>query len=424
MKLALPLRLAALATAVLASITPFSPAKANTFDEQLVEQNQFIAVAVPLGSNSYNLLVIEQIPGKRECWSESGSNPVTVDPLLLNFDFTGICRRSTDSNGYSIRIDGQDLGLDYMLRIVERNGELMLVGTHRRDPYMPDMLIGRTYGLNNGFAKIFLNSGWRFTKRSYQGKTLGHVYFSGSQLTIGTPGDSIPEDSIPEDSIPGGYIPESFTPESSIPGGSTPGSFTSTFGDITTDIYKSEIEQAVGLRFIAGFKEDNTFRPQAALTREQLVSMVIEALSTIPNTNIRVLTQASSQPYPDVLTSRWSAAKIQWAQQNQIVSGYPDGTFQPTKPVTRAELMAVLRRGAEYAKVQLGLSPELTSKQTGKIFSDTSDHWAESLVSQMSSYCEVASPLNETGNAFSPDTPSRRNYAAAATLRMLNCVKA
>jgi hypothetical protein len=41
----------------------------------------------------------------------------------------------------------------------------------------------------------------------------------------------------------------------------------------------------------------------------------------------------------------------------------------------------------------------------------------------MSAYCGVASPLNETGNAFSPNLAARRNYAAAATLRMLNCIR-
>jgi hypothetical protein len=34
----------------------------------------------------------------------------------------------------------------------------------------------------------------------------------------------------------------------------------------------------------------------------------------------------------------------------------------------------------------------------------------------------VASPLNETGNQFYPNQSSSRNYAAAATLRMRNCV--
>jgi len=177
MKLGLPLKLAALATIAITSIIPLNPVKANTFEEQEVEQSNFIAVAEPFGGNQHNLLVIEQIPGKQACWSENGSNPVMVEPLLLNFDFTGHCRRATDSNGYSIRMEGVDYGLEYMLRIVERNGELVLIGTNRLNS-KEEVEIGRTGGTGSGFTKIVLDPGWHFTKRVYQGKVLGHVYLS------------------------------------------------------------------------------------------------------------------------------------------------------------------------------------------------------------------------------------------------------
>jgi N-acetylmuramoyl-L-alanine amidase len=41
---------------------------------------------------------------------------------------------------------------------------------------------------------------------------------------------------------------------------------------------------------------------------------------------------------------------------------------------------------------------------------------------QMSSYCRVASPPNEVGTAFLPDSETHRSYAAA-TVRMLDCLK-
>jgi hypothetical protein len=178
MKLKLPLKLAALVTAAIASLTPISPGSTSTFEEQEVDQNHFEAVAFPFGDSKYNLWLIEQIPGKNLCWSESGSNPVMVELLLMNFDFTGHCRRSTDSNGYSIRMDGEDYGLDYILRIVPHNGELLLVGTPRNDRSKPELTVGRTYGLAQGFVKIILEPGWKFSRRAYQGKSLGHIYFS------------------------------------------------------------------------------------------------------------------------------------------------------------------------------------------------------------------------------------------------------
>jgi N-acetylmuramoyl-L-alanine amidase len=386
------LKLLAMATAVITSTVSLIPAKAATYQEKEIDQNQIIAVAAPYGQNKYNLVIIEQIPEKNQCWSERGSQPVVVEPLWTTFDFTGHCNRATDSNGYSVRLDAQDYGLDYLLSVTQKNGELQLVANSRTDRSQPPIVIGKTYGMSDGFLKFFLNPGWQLTKRTYEDKVLGHVYLSGDSQAIAAAGDTT--------------VPVA----------------TASFRDIANDIYKKEIEQAVALGFIAGFKEDGTFRPQASLTREQLVSMVIESLNTVPDLTIQTPAQATTQPYSDVVSSRWSAAKIQWAKENQIVSGYPDGTFRPEQPVTRAELMAVLRRAAEFVQVERGATPSLATTQVSRTFADISGHWGQQMIEQMSAYCQVASPLNETGNNFNPDTPSGRNYAAAATLRMQTCV--
>lgn len=374
----------ALTTATaLATILTFQASQAQTFGAKDVPQNDYVAVAAPFGQDSYQLLIIEQKSDQQACWSESGSNPVVVDPLLLNFDFTGICGRATDSNGYSIRVDGQDYGLDYLLRVVERDNELLLVGTPRNNQG-EEIIVGSTNGMADGYLKIQLEPGWKFAKRTYEERTLGHVYLA---KTTGEQMIDVP------------------------------------FADVRNDIYREEIATAVSLGFVSGFKEDNTFRPQAELTREQLVSIAIEALKAIPELEIMVSDQTNMSPYPDVNAGRWSAGKIAWAKENDIVSGYPDGTFRPTQPVTRAELIAVESKVAQYARTQLGESGELPNTQTAMNFSDTSNHWAADLVSQMSAYCGVASPLNERGMSFAPDQPAKRNYAAAATVRMLDCVK-
>jgi hypothetical protein len=398
MKFSLPLQLLTVASVALSSIIPASLARsAASFNEQLMDATQVTAIARPYGQNKYDLLVIEQMPGKQQCWKESGANPTLVEPLLLNFDFTGHCRRATDSNGYSVRIDGRDYGLDYLLSVVPSNGELLLVATPRTGGNQK-MIVARTKGMSKGFLKFVLEPGWQFSKRTFQNKELGHFYFSGNGETILASGGTLPPKH-------------------------TPGEPAIAFRDIGEDIYKKEIEQAVALKFIAGFKEDSTFRPEMALTREQLVSMVLEALKTIPEAKVSVPAQIAEKPYGDVESSRWSAAKIQWAKKNNIVSGYPDGSFQPTKEVTRAELVAVLQKASVYARNQRQQATNTSAKQTPKPFSDTSGHWAESIVSQMSAFCQVASPLNETGSAFAPNQPAFRNYAAAATLRMLTCVK-
>lgn len=53
------------------------------------------------------------------------------------------------------------------------------------------------------------------------------------------------------------------------------------------------------------------------------------------------------QPEPEIvddITGQWAEEDIRWCMEHGLMKGYPDGTFQPDKPVTRAELAAVLRR--------------------------------------------------------------------------------
>ena len=43
----------------------------------------------------------------------------------------------------------------------------------------------------------------------------------------------------------------------------------------------------------------------------------------------------------------WAEKSIRWCVEHGLMTGYPDGSFRPDKPVTRAELATVLRRLAE-----------------------------------------------------------------------------
>ncbi|MGA1602775.1 MAG: DUF3747 domain-containing protein [Prochlorothrix sp.] len=418
MKSSIRLGLAAGVLAGLSLLTGAKTAVAQLFGQQeIAQQNRLVAVAAPVdGGSSHKLVIFEQVSDARACWSESGSNPTIVNPLLLTFDFTGICSRSIDSNGYSIRMAGEDLGLTYSLSIVRDGNDLVLVGKNpirRSDPVIE---IGRAYGLTSDYAKIVLHPGWRFTRRTYEGTSLGHIYVTNDQSFAQVSGQPVPTQPVVTQPNP----PVAPTPAPPVTPAPQPGG---TFPDIAGDLYRAEIEGALARGFVSGFAEDNTFRPTAALTREQLVSLVLESLAKIPGVQFPLPAQANGNPYPDVAMGRWSAAKIQLARDVNIVSGYPDGFFRPAQVVTRAEMIAVLRRAAEYGKALRGLSTTVSPRQGAIGFNDTTGHWAEAVIGQMSGYCRVASPVNEQGQSFTPNNPALRNYAAAATLRMLTCVE-
>jgi hypothetical protein len=160
-----------------------TPARANVFSDAPVPDDRIIAIAAPYNEGLHQLLVIQQVADDKACWRESNpsNGPIGVDPLLAYFDFTGICGRSTDSNGYSVRMGGQDLGWRYSLQMVKQDGDLRLMGVPTGNRQAAKLDIGHVGGWQEGFVKIQLNPGWHMTQRTYLGEPLGHIYFSHDQ---------------------------------------------------------------------------------------------------------------------------------------------------------------------------------------------------------------------------------------------------
>jgi len=74
----------------------------------------------------------------------------------------------------------------------------------------------------------------------------------------------------------------------------------------------------VGFGFVARFSQNNTFRPQLAVTREQLVSLVLESFQGIQGANITFPSNVFIRPYSGLPISRWSAGKVLFARDNKI----------------------------------------------------------------------------------------------------------
>lgn len=189
MRFTLPLQIALLAAIGIGGSTlawaPQPAQAAAQFDKSEVEPSRFIILASPIGTtNAYKLLIFEQLNNRRQCWQEIAGTPTTIDPLFMTFDFTGICGRSTDSNAYSVRVGDEDLAGRYNLRIVRKQNELVLVAFSLIEKNLRFFEIGRTHGLSDGYIKIDLDPGWRLTRRMFNGKSTGHLYFT-TDLTLG-----------------------------------------------------------------------------------------------------------------------------------------------------------------------------------------------------------------------------------------------
>ena len=84
---------------------------------------------------------------------------------------------------------------------------------------------------------------------------------------------------------------------------------------------------------------------------------------------------AGAVKYSDVENSYAYSAEVQFLSDLEIITGYPDGTFQPEGTITRAESAAVIFR------MLAGKQSAAENYQGGTVFSDVSaEHWASGYV--------------------------------------------
>ena len=164
-------------SAVATGLPQVAKAQGSVFTAADVDESQFVMVSAPIGKGeSSQLNIYEQRTSARPCFAVSGASPAVVDPLLASFDFTGICNRYIDGNGYSLRIGGDDLGTRYRLSVVKTGSDIELLAVPTRDPSRPTMVVARSGGPGNGFLKLNLEPGWKLMRRQYGKRTLGHLY--------------------------------------------------------------------------------------------------------------------------------------------------------------------------------------------------------------------------------------------------------
>lgn len=103
------------------------------------------------------------------------------------------------------------------------------------------------------------------------------------------------------------------------------------------------------------------FEPNTTITR----AMVTQVFRTISKDK----TVGASVNYMDVSSKNWFADPVQWASNNGLVAGYPDGSFKPNQKLTYEEFASLLDRllteyGIQFEKVK-SVNPEDLSNVGG-----------------------------------------------------------
>ncbi|MBB4823506.1 hypothetical protein HNO89_000726 [Sporosarcina luteola] len=69
-----------------------------------------------------------------------------------------------------------------------------------------------------------------------------------------------------------------------------------------------------------------------------LLLLSVFVLSTIPTDAL------AATPFKDVKEQHWASEAVEWAYNQGLTQGYPDGTFAPDKPITEAQFVTMLVR--------------------------------------------------------------------------------
>jgi hypothetical protein len=145
-------------------------------------------------------------------------------------------------------------------------------------------------------------------------------------------------------------------------------------------------------------------RPDAPITRAEVAAVFFRLLTD--ETRASYLT--SENDFSDVKAGSWYNTAVSTLADMGILKGYPDGTFRPDAPVTRAEFAAVAARFD---------STDITGQTAS--FSDTASSWAKSAIARTAVLGWVKGYPDGT---FRPDEAITRAEAATLINRVLQRV--
>lgn len=127
------------------------------------------------------------------------------------------------------------------------------------------------------------------------------------------------------------------------------------------------------------------------------------AASPSPSPTLPTLTPAPATPPPpprpnatsptgfsDVPADYWASAYIAELVRRNIIGGFPDGTYQPNKPITRAEFAGIVGKAFEKPKV----------KQTLPFKDLAGDYWAKGSIDEA---VQTGFMNGYPGEVFQPD---------------------
>lgn len=119
------------------------------------------------------------------------------------------------------------------------------------------------------------------------------------------------------------------------------------------------LNKEIHFNYVIGYT-DGTIRPNNDISRAEVATIFFRLLTD----EAREQYTTTAGNFTDVKAGMWCNRAIATLTNMGIIKGYTDGTFQPNKSITRAELATIIAR---FAKLDVNT----------KTFSDINGHWAQ-----------------------------------------------
>ena len=163
---------------------------------------------------------------------------------------------------------------------------------------------------------------------------------------------------------------------------------------------------------IADLGYTHTYRnycPEADVLRGE---MAIFLLRGIEGTTYSPPSPSATPVFNDI-DGNWAEAWIEQLKLYGITAGYPDGTFRPDNPITRAEIAVLLLKAKHYGDPV----PYAPPSALGGIFTDIDEHWARNWIEALA---EDGITSGYPDGTYGPENLALRAEMAVFLIRTFN----
>lgn len=144
------------------------------------------------------------------------------------------------------------------------------------------------------------------------------------------------------------------------------------FDDIPAHAWYSGYVKYLNNHGVAYGKTKTTFAPDEAITRAEYTALAVRFFEVYGDGSAEIMEKYKS--FDDVSEGDWAASYIQAAAKYGWVNGYEDGSFHPSRQITRAEVVTLTNRLLGRSADEVYVQEHLRQLNT---FHDLSKrHWA------------------------------------------------